>query len=91
MKELLELARSHVPEAIKLAGQILTDEARDDRVRLEAAKLVLAYGIGAPPKQTQEDDDVGALSKAELYAQAKEEFQKLEAEVLAEKTNSPQH
>ncbi len=57
--ELLDLARSHVPRALRLAARFLRDREMDPRVRLDAAKLVIAYGLGKPPSTslTGEDDE----------------------------------
>lgn len=50
VRELIELARSTVPKAFMLAQALLADPDEDSRVRLEAAKFLTSYGIGAPPR-----------------------------------------
>jgi len=47
--ELLELARSDVPEAFALARSYMRDVEMDPRTRLDAAKFIVSYGIGKPP------------------------------------------
>lgn len=49
VRELLELAREACPAAIELAKSYMGDAELDPRVRLEAAKLLMSYGLGKPP------------------------------------------
>lgn len=59
--DLLEQARGSVPKALEYANKLLDDEEADAKLRLDAAKFLTSYGIGAPPKSTvtiDEDDDV---------------------------------
>lgn len=58
VRELLERARKSVPAAFDLAERLLEDEEAEPRVRLDAAKFLTSYGIGAPPKEIDEDDEV---------------------------------
>jgi hypothetical protein len=58
--ELIELARSAVPRAFALAQNLLGDSDEESRVRLEAAKFLTSYGLGAPPRQVQVTDADGA-------------------------------
>jgi hypothetical protein len=51
--ELIELARTAVPQAFALAMKLLVNGEEDSRVRLEAAKFLTSYGLGAPPRQVQ--------------------------------------
>lgn len=51
VRELLELARTSVPKAFALAKELMADPGEDSRVRLEAAKFLTSYGIGAPPRE----------------------------------------
>jgi hypothetical protein len=55
VRELLEQARASVPAALELAERLVADEQEDSRVRLEAAKLLMAYGLGSPPKELPRD------------------------------------
>lgn len=50
VRELVELARSHVPASLELAVELRDDETEDSRVRLDAAKFLVAYGLGSPTK-----------------------------------------
>jgi hypothetical protein len=60
VRELIELARSAVPRAFALAQNLLGDSDEESRVRLEAAKFLTSYGLGAPPRQVQVTDADGA-------------------------------
>ena len=63
VRELLSLARTAVPRALELAASYVDDERMDARVRLEAAKLLLSYGLGAPPKlPSHEEDEIEAAA-----------------------------
>lgn len=55
VRELLALAREDVPECLAFARGLLRDEDADKRVRLEAAKFITAYGLGAPPKVIEDE------------------------------------
>lgn len=73
VRELLELARAEVPASFDLAKKLRDDETQDGRVRLEAAKFLTAYGLGAPPKAAHDDrdgdgeeDPLSKLSDAEI-------------------------
>lgn len=48
--KLLRLARKHSRRALLFAVELLENTAEEGRVRLEAAKFITAYGLGAPPK-----------------------------------------
>lgn len=61
VRELLAVARESVPEALALANRFVADEEMDARVRLEAAKLLLSYGLGSPPKLDDLDEDAASL------------------------------
>jgi hypothetical protein len=65
VKELLDLARSEVPASFDLAVKLRDDEHQDSRVRLEAAKFLTTYGLGAPPKEAPKDE-TEALTDEEL-------------------------
>jgi hypothetical protein len=62
--ELLMLARENCPKALAFAIGLL-DEAElakspktkvaQRKIKLEAAKLIISYGMGAPPKVSEED------------------------------------
>ena len=66
VRELLDRARKSVPAALELAEQLMGDAEVEARVRLEAAKFLTSYGLGAPPKQPHDDDEAdergGAVS-----------------------------
>lgn len=72
VRELLSLARSAVPRALELAVSFVEDERLDARVRLEAAKLLVSYGLGSPPRAEPEDD-----FSAQLRAMSTEELERL--------------
>lgn len=55
VRELLDRARAAVPAAFDLAEKLVADEKADPRVRLEAARFLTAYGLGAPPKEAPKD------------------------------------
>lgn len=57
VRELLDLARESVPEALAFAKRLLADEKADARVRLDAAKFLTAYGLGAAPKLPADGDE----------------------------------
>lgn len=61
MRELLDVARQSVPKALAFAVALLDNEECDARVRLDAAKFLCSYGLGAPPKavESSDDEDVG--------------------------------
>lgn len=74
VRELHELARAEVPASFDFAKKLRDDENQDARVRLDAAKFLTAYGLGAPPKMV---DDASAdrgdgVSLAQLRALAAE-------------------
>lgn len=59
--ELLEMARAETPKNFELAVKLRDNEDEDPKLRLEAAKFLTSYGIGAPPKSSvviDEDDEV---------------------------------
>lgn len=71
--KLLRLATKHAPKAMAYALALLDepelgDEPKDmltqRKVKLEAAKLLMAYGIGTPPKLSAEVDEPGARKSA---------------------------
>lgn len=81
--KLLRMATKHAPRAMAYAVALLdepelSEEPKDmltqRKVKLEAAKLLMAYGIGSPPKLGAEVDEPGArksaLSKERLEAVA---------------------
>lgn len=76
--KLLELARESVPDAFRVAHKFLMDEGVEPRVRLDAAKFLVAYGVGAPPKITAEtepdvsDEAMSKMSVEELRALARQ-------------------
>lgn len=50
VKEFLEAFRKEVPASLALAVRVRDDVGEETKVRLEAAKFICAYGLGAPPK-----------------------------------------
>lgn len=91
---LLKLARKHSHEALRYAVELLReapigDEPRDmishRKVKLEAAKFLWSYGVGAPPKHIDAEDAAQKPSAAdeltveELRALARREM-KMERE-----------
>lgn len=66
VRELIELARESVPKAFGLAAKLMVNEDEDSRVRLEAAKFLTSYGIGAPPREVQLTGADGAPLFADL-------------------------
>jgi hypothetical protein len=70
VRELLEVARSAVPRALAFATKLLDDTKAEARVRLDAAKFVCAYGLGAPPRLPLEDGDDGAEPLRPLFDSA---------------------
>ena len=80
-RELCLLAREHVPAAFELAVALMSNEDEDSRVRLDAAKLICSYGLGAPPKFEDKgdgsDDDV--VPSADQAAAAADELRKLDS------------
>ena len=62
VRELLDLARESVPDALAFAKKLLANETADDRVRLDAAKFLTAYGLGAAPKLSASDGSDDAAS-----------------------------
>lgn len=56
VRELLDLARESVPDALAFAKSLLADDAVDARLRLDAAKFLTAYGLGAAPKLPADAD-----------------------------------
>ena len=73
VKELTEMARREVPSAIEFAARLIADETADARVRLEAAKFVAAYGLGAPRRL--EDDDPEEALVARIHALSDHELE----------------
>jgi hypothetical protein len=57
VKELLERARKMTPAALDLWESLLEDENADMKVRLEASKLVAAYGLGRPGLVESEEEE----------------------------------
>jgi hypothetical protein len=57
-----------VPDAFELAESLMADTEKDPRVRLEAAKFLVSYGLGAPPKETT-PDPIESVSDADLLAE----------------------
>ena len=68
VRELLEVARRSVPDAFALAEKLMNGAAVEPRVRLEAAKFLTSYGLGAPPKEPL-PDQVTTLTDDELLAE----------------------
>lgn len=66
VRELLERARCAVPTALDFAESLLLDEEQDARVRLDAAKFLTAYGLGAPPRELPLVDDYSTMTDEEL-------------------------
>jgi hypothetical protein len=83
VRELLDLARSHVPGSLDLAVKLRDDETEDSRVRLEAAKFLTAYGLGAPPKTAVDPDD-GADDAASLDGLSPDEIRQLARKALTD-------
>lgn len=65
VRELLDLARRAVPQALALAMKFIVDEKEDSRVRLEAAKFITSYGLGTPPREPH-PDALESMSDEEL-------------------------
>lgn len=80
-RELVLMARDHVPKAIERARQILDDDDAEWRAWMDAAKFVTAYGIGAPPKSETAKDDRPADPSEELEV---DELRALARQALAD-------
>lgn len=71
---LLKFCRKRTPKALALCEKLIDDEvtsfdeARDmiayKKLRLEAAKFLATYGMGAPPKYDTRDDGVRSANPA---------------------------
>lgn len=93
VRDLLLLARSAVPQALAVAAEFIVNDQADARVRLEAAKLILTYGLGTPPKLGASPDDateaaaLRAMSDADLERIVRQRFidrPHAEAEIIDE-------
>lgn len=75
---LLEAFREDVPAAQALCRRLLNPLTKDidDRVRLKAAELVLAYGLGRPPVLEVKPDDFSGMSDEELAKAARAELER---------------
>lgn len=85
VKELLDLARGDVPEAFALARKFLRDEEVEDRTRLDAAKFIVSYGLGAPPRDPHD-------TQAAIYVNADLSDEQLQARLdalLAKRNGTP--
>ncbi len=76
-RDLILLARESVPDAFRVAREILLEVANPNRDRLDAAKFLTSYGLGAPPKIADESperhvDPVGQLTVDELRSLARQ-------------------
>lgn len=71
VRELLEVARAACPETLAYLVRVRDDEGEETRARLEAGKILLAYGLGAPPKQP-EADPIESMSDDELVSKVRE-------------------
>lgn len=77
---LILLARKSVPEAFEVARKIMMEadpEKASNRDRLDAAKFLTVYGLGAPPKVIDDREDesadaMGQLSVEDLRALARQ-------------------
>lgn len=79
VRELLALARQSVPRALALAAEFVENTQLDARVRLDAAKVLLGYGLGSAPKlETPADDEelaaLRAMSDEELERVVRQRF-----------------
>lgn len=87
VRDLLELARGDVPEALEFARSLLKDAAADPKLRLDAAKFLTSYGLGGPPKSTvliDEDDEVQTSAGLDV-----ETSRKIVALALVKKKDEP--
>lgn len=76
-KDLINLARESVPDAFAVAREILLNAEAPNRDRLDAGKFLTAYGLGAPPKNLDEEtaqgaDEMGKLTVDELRSLARQ-------------------
>jgi hypothetical protein len=55
--EFMMLARESAPKALERARQILDDDDQEWRAWMDAARFVVSYGFGAPPKITDPVDE----------------------------------
>ena len=80
VRELREYALSEAESSFAIIKKIRDTESEEARVRLEAAKILLAYGMGAPPKVIEVDptmtgtDAMAELTLEELRALARREL-----------------
>lgn len=80
-REYVMMARESVPDAFRIAREIMLKEDNPNKDRLDAAKFLTAYGLGAPPKTVdeKEDDDradeMGELTLSELRALARQSLE----------------
>lgn len=77
VNECRELALAETPASFRLLIAQRDDVAEDPRVRQAAAKLLIAYGIGDPPKTVEITNDKGpdamdALTVDELRSLARQ-------------------
>lgn len=77
VRELRALALEESEASFRTIIAIRDDTAEKAQVRLEAAKTLLAYGMGAPPKVVEEQvadalDGMARLSVEELQALARQ-------------------
>lgn len=85
VKELLERARRAVPAAFSMAEQLMNNEELDARVRLDAARFLTGYGIGAPPREPSVSEDLSSLTDEELERQ----FDRIREKVLTRVVTIP--
>lgn len=85
--ELLELARGESEKNFALAKELRDNVKLDPKIRLEAAKFLTSYGLGAPPKSSvivDEDDEVQTSAGLDV-----ETSRKIVAIALVKKKDEP--
>ncbi|MBK7865229.1 MAG: hypothetical protein IPJ65_42850 [Archangiaceae bacterium] len=83
MRELQALALDETRESFEVIIKIRNDTGEDSKVRLAAAKLLIAYGIGEPPKEVRIENDRGGDAMDELTV---EELRALARQSLTDET-----
>lgn len=91
ISKLLEAARESVPNAFKFAVLLMNDKTVDPRVRLDAAKMIISYGVGSPPRMEMTDqwpnNPCAHMSDDELFRVARKAIKEHEATLTKAELN----